>query len=158
MHMNCQLDDRPKIKVPKRFNVWVSTRWSTAGCCRWIRAMASWRQSKKKKLWHRSGFRIIWSAGGGSGLQHHCTFAPPEANGKCVYCNHCEPYPAGLDIGTINKFYDLAKIGDDMVQQHYLALSKNASDCIVCGHCNSRCPFFVDQMTRMQEIAAYFGK
>ena len=19
------------------------------------------------------------------------TFAPPEANGKCVYCNHCEP-------------------------------------------------------------------
>ena len=44
------------------------------------------------------------------------TFAPPEASGKCVYCNHCEPCPAGLDIGTVNKFYDLAKIGDDMAR------------------------------------------
>lgn len=86
------------------------------------------------------------------------TFAPPEASGKCVYCNHCEPCPAGLDIGMMNKFYDLAKIGDDMAREHYLALEKTASDCISCGHCNSRCPFAVDQMSRMQEISAYFEK
>ena len=30
-------------------------------------------------------------------------FTPPEATGKCVYCNHCEPCPVGLDIGLINK-------------------------------------------------------
>lgn len=84
------------------------------------------------------------------------TFAPPEASGKCVYCNHCEPCPAGLDIGMINKFYDLARIGDDMAKAHYLSLAKNASDCIGCGHCNSRCPFSVDQAGRMQEIKAYF--
>ena len=28
----------------------------------------------------------------------------------------------------------------------------------LCGHCNSRCPFRVDQMSRMEEIAAYFGR
>lgn len=86
------------------------------------------------------------------------SFAPPEASGKCVYCNHCEPCPCGLDIGMINKFYDLAKIGDDMAREHYLALRRTASACLSCGHCNSRCPFNVDQMSRMEEIAAYFGK
>jgi len=86
------------------------------------------------------------------------SFAPPEASGKCVYCNHCKPCPAGIDIGIMNKFYDLAKIGDEMAREHYLALDKTASECISCGHCNSRCPFSVDQMARMSKIAAYFGK
>ena len=86
------------------------------------------------------------------------SFAPPQASGKCVYCSHCMPCPAGLDIGTINKFYDLAKIGDDMAREHYLALEKTAADCMSCGHCSSRCPFSVDQMGRMQKIAEYFRK
>ena len=84
-------------------------------------------------------------------------FAPPEASGKCVYCNHCEPCPAGIDIGAVNKFCDLARIGDEMAREHYLVLEKNASDCISCGHCNSRCPFSVDQMSRMQEIKEFFS-
>ena len=86
------------------------------------------------------------------------SFAPPEANGKCVYCNHCAPCPEGLDVGTINKFYDLAKVGDNMAKEHYYALGKKASDCIGCGHCNSRCPFSVDQSARMNEIKDFFGE
>ena len=86
------------------------------------------------------------------------SFAPPEANGKCVYCNHCAPCPEGLDVGTINKFYDLAKVGDNMAKEHYYALGKKASDCIGCGHCNSRCPFSVDQSARMNEIRDFFGE
>ena len=86
------------------------------------------------------------------------SFAPPEAHGKCVYCNHCAPCPAGLDVGTINKFYDLAKAGDDMAREHYLALEKHASDCISCGHCDSRCPFSVDQSGRMKEIRDFMGQ
>ena len=86
------------------------------------------------------------------------SFAPPEASGKCVYCNHCEPCPAGIDIGAVNKFYDLAKIGDDMAHEHYLNMERNASDCIQCGHCNSRCPFSVDQSKRMLEIKNYFDR
>lgn len=30
------------------------------------------------------------------------TFAPQDAAGKCVYYNHCQPCPAGLDVGIIN--------------------------------------------------------
>lgn len=75
---------------------------------------------------------------------------------KCVYCNHCEPCPAGIDIGAVNKFYDLTCIGDDMAKEHSLSLEKNASECISCGHCNSRCPFSVDQMSRMQEKKEFF--
>ena len=83
-------------------------------------------------------------------------FTPPEATGKCVYCNHCEPCPMGLDIGLINKYYDLSKAGDILAKDHYKNLEKTAKDCIQCGHCNTRCPFKVDQMSRMKEIANYF--
>lgn len=85
------------------------------------------------------------------------TFAPQDADGHCVYCNHCAPCPAGLNIGLINKYYDLAVAGDALARDHYKKLEKHAADCIQCGHCNSRCPFHVDQMARMKEIAAYFG-
>lgn len=84
------------------------------------------------------------------------SFSPAEAVGKCVYCNHCKPCPMGLDIGLINKYYDLAQNGDTMAAEHYRGLSRHADDCIQCGHCNSRCPFSVNQMARMKEIAEYF--
>lgn len=84
------------------------------------------------------------------------TFAPQDAKGICVYCNHCEPCPAGLNVGLINKYYDLAKAGDHLAHDHYRKLELKADQCIRCGHCNSRCPFHVDQMARMQEIKAYF--
>ncbi len=84
------------------------------------------------------------------------SFTPKEADGKCVYCNHCQPCPAGIDIGMANKYYDLARAGDVLAADHYKKLEKNASDCIACGHCNRRCPFHVDQMSRIKEIAAYF--
>lgn len=84
------------------------------------------------------------------------SFSPAGALGKCVYCNHCKPCPAGLDVGLINKYYDLAKNGDSMAAEHYRGLEIHADGCIQCGHCNSRCPFSVDQMARMEEIAAYF--
>lgn len=85
------------------------------------------------------------------------SFTPPDAVGKCVYCNHCAPCPQGIQIGLVNKYYDLALRGDAMAEEHYRELEKHASDCIQCGHCNSRCPFHVDQMARMREINRHFG-
>ena len=86
-------------------------------------------------------------------------YAPEDAMSKCVYCQHCHPCPAWIWISRlINKYYDLARLGDTLAREHYLTLEKTASDCVQCGHCNGRCPFHVDQMTRMQEIAGYFGK
>lgn len=86
------------------------------------------------------------------------TLTPDESVGKCVYCKHCHPCPAGLDIGLINKYYDLAMQGDTLAKEHYLTLAKTAADCIGCGHCNRRCPFEVKQVERMKEIKDYFGR
>ncbi|MDE7268108.1 MAG: aldo/keto reductase [Lachnospiraceae bacterium] len=86
------------------------------------------------------------------------TFAPQDAEGNCVYCNHCAPCPVGLNVGLINKYYDLSKAGDILARDHYHKLEKKADQCIKCGHCNNRCPFHVDQSARMEQIHAYFEK
>lgn len=83
---------------------------------------------------------------------------PKQAEGRCVYCNHCAPCPAGLPIGTINKCYDLTLLGDEIARAHYDGLAHHASECIGCGHCENVCPFGVSQVDRLKEIAAYFGK
>ena len=85
-------------------------------------------------------------------------FTPTAAQGNCVYCNHCQPCPAGIDIGLVNKYYDLALAGDEMAANHYRKLSVNADACVGCGHCDDRCPFHTAQSARMKEIAAYFRK
>ncbi len=85
-------------------------------------------------------------------------FTPEAAVGNCVYCNHCEPCPAGIDIGIVNKYYDLSVAGDKMAHDHYSKLTVRADNCISCGHCTSRCPFGVDQQERMKKIAQYFNQ
>lgn len=64
---------------------------------------------------------------------------------------------AGIDVGLVNKYYDLARAGDALAASHYGKLSVNASACISCGHCAARCPFGVDQPSRMEEFARYFA-
>lgn len=82
---------------------------------------------------------------------------PQDAAGKCVYCSHCQPCPAGLNVGLINKHYDLARAGDQLARRHYEKLEKRAGDCMKCGHCDRRCPFHVPQSHRMEEIQDDFG-
>ena len=85
-------------------------------------------------------------------------FTPESAVGNCVYCNHCQPCPAGIDIGIVNKYYDLALAGDKMAANHYDKLAIKADACLKCGHCDKRCPFKVQQQNKMKSIAEYFGK
>ncbi len=85
-------------------------------------------------------------------------FTPQDAYGVCVYCNHCQPCPMGLNVGLINKYYDLALAGDEMAKGHYEKLPIHADACVQCGHCESRCPFHVKQENRMKEINTYFLK
>lgn len=86
------------------------------------------------------------------------TVVPEDTKGRCVYCNHCHPCPAGLNIAMINKYYDLARLGDAMAADHYRKIDLHAGDCTGCGHCDNRCPFNVQQSKRMQEIAQHFGR
>ncbi|MBO8415475.1 MAG: aldo/keto reductase [Proteobacteria bacterium] len=82
---------------------------------------------------------------------------PAQDLKRCIYCNHCAPCPKKLNVGLINKYFDLAKLGDELARAHYLNLEHHASECNDCGHCDKRCPFHTAQMERMHQIAAYFG-
>lgn len=84
------------------------------------------------------------------------SFTADTIQGTCVYCNHCQPCPMGIDIGLVNKYYDLSLAGDTLAQNHYTKLSLKADACVGCGHCDSRCPFGVKQVERMQLINDYF--
>lgn len=84
------------------------------------------------------------------------TFIPHDLEGTCVYCNHCQPCPRHINVGLVNKYYDLACAGDQLARDHYHKLNVKADACSACGHCNRRCPFHVDQISRMRQIAAYF--
>ena len=98
--------------------------------------------------------------------------APKRAySGECTYCGHCAPCPVGIDIATVNKFYDLAVMPAKMAEgakeshelpagiaDHYRQLDAKASACIQCGGCEERCPFSVPVRERMEKAAALFGE
>lgn len=67
------------------------------------------------------------------------------------------PCAAGIDIGMVNRFHDLYEAGDEMACEHYMALSKHASDCIGCGRCTERCPFGIDAEGHIADAKRVFG-
>ena len=78
---------------------------------------------------------------------------------ECTYCGHCRPCPAHIDIAMVNKYYDLAVMQPEIpatVRAHYLALDRRADACIGCGSCETRCPFGVKIVRRMEQAAALF--
>ncbi len=85
------------------------------------------------------------------------SFTADSVSGNCVYCNHCQPCPAGIDVGLVNKYYDLSLAGDHMAQSHYDKLAIKADACLKCGHCDARCPFHTHQSQRMGDIDYYFA-
>jgi predicted aldo/keto reductase-like oxidoreductase len=87
-----------------------------------------------------------------SGLQHK------DMRGTCVYCNHCLPCPAEIDIAAVHKYFDLFKMGDALAKEHYWALEKRAQDCIECGSCEKNCPFQVNVREKMRQAAVLFGE
>ena len=86
--------------------------------------------------------------------------APKHAySGQCTYCGHCKPCPVDIDIAMVNKFYYLATMQPEVpssLREHYKALSVNASDCIACGGCETRCPFGVKIVEKMAAAVEIF--
>lgn len=82
--------------------------------------------------------------------------------GMCMYCNHCQPCPSELDIASLHRYYDIARLNPanipPSVRQHYESLENHASGCIECGSCENRCPFGVPVIENMRGAAELFGK
>ena len=85
------------------------------------------------------------------------------ATGECVYCNHCLPCPAGIDIGRVLSL--MAQVRGKLppavcvpdARAAYSALEANAGDCLACGICTTRCPFGVDVVTQMEAAGGTFA-
>jgi len=81
--------------------------------------------------------------------------------GNCVYCGHCQPCPAGIDIAAVNKYLDIARLDranvPPMTRSHYQSLKATGKDCIACGNCEARCPFGVPVIQNMAEAAQLLG-
>ncbi|MBU0492356.1 MAG: aldo/keto reductase [Chloroflexi bacterium] len=78
--------------------------------------------------------------------------------GTCVYCNHCLPCSATIDIAVVMRMLAAAErygVGEDGLAD-YADLSAQASDCIECGDCKERCPFEVDIIANMRRAAQLF--
>lgn len=81
--------------------------------------------------------------------------------GACVYCNHCLPCPASLDIAQIHKYLDLVPqdgVVPPTLRAHYESLEHTAGECLQCGKCEKSCPFGVDIRQRMRRAVEVFGK
>lgn len=80
--------------------------------------------------------------------------------GHCMYCGHCAPCTVGIDVASVNKYYNLTVAEGfvpETVREHYKALSHHASECIRCGKCEKNCPFGVDIRGHMQKAEEKFG-
>jgi len=82
----------------------------------------------------------------------------PQADGECVYCNHCQPCRAGIDIAQVTRLYEQALATDrpNRQQSAYRRLETAASACLDCGDCLERCPYHVDAPANMRAAAAFF--
>jgi predicted aldo/keto reductase-like oxidoreductase len=78
--------------------------------------------------------------------------------GQCVYCNHCLPCQAQLDIGATLRLADEAQTPPSAEQRTaYAALPAPASDCLECGDCEARCPFGVSVMAKMRHATDLYA-
>ncbi|MCL2549293.1 MAG: aldo/keto reductase, partial [Symbiobacteriaceae bacterium] len=77
-----------------------------------------------------------------------------EVGPQCMYCNHCLPCTAHIDIARVTKTMDALirdKTSISADECHDLAVM--AASCIACGQCASRCPFAVDVTANMKKAA-----
>lgn len=75
---------------------------------------------------------------------------------QCMYCNHCLPCPAQIDIAAATRLLDAALLDEKnisiQIREQYAALANKASACIACGSCESKCPFGVSVIENMQNV------
>ena len=78
---------------------------------------------------------------------------------QCLYCNHCLPCPAGIDVAAVTRLADTAALSgrpSEHMSAQYDALTRKASDCISCGDCERRCPFGAQVIENMEKAVRLF--
>jgi predicted aldo/keto reductase-like oxidoreductase len=85
-----------------------------------------------------------------------------DFRGSCVYCSHCQPCPAKIDIAAVHKYLDIARLDktnvSPSIRSHYLNMPHKGDECIACGNCEKRCPFGVTVIDNMKEAVRVFAK
>lgn len=83
-----------------------------------------------------------------------------SVKGNCLYCSHCLPCPADINIAQVNKLLDSVKgvlsSDTDVAFAKYASLEVKASSCIECGECENRCPFEVAVTEKMKRAVEIF--
>jgi len=74
-----------------------------------------------------------------------------SVKGNCLYCSHCLPCPAGIDIARVIKCLDSQNAAE------YAALAVKAFSCRQCGACMARCPFEVDVIAKLRRASEVFS-
>jgi len=80
-------------------------------------------------------------------------------DGRCMYCNHCLPCSAKINIAQVSKYLDIALLSgaaSPTLREHYRALEHRAGECMECGRCEKNCPFHVPIVKRMKKAAELF--
>ena len=84
--------------------------------------------------------------------------AKGSLSGQCVYCNHCLPCPAEINIAATIKMLDIASLDPNniptQIRDEYEASLSKASDCTECGSCEAKCPFSVQVIDKMHSAVA----
>ena len=73
----------------------------------------------------------------------------------CRRCGYCAPCPQGINIPSNFLFVNYKrKYGlGDWAKGRYAALDKNASDCVKCGICETRCPYDLPIRSMLEKVA-----
>ena len=105
---------------------------------------------------------LAWLTASDAEKDYSASLSKTEWNlsGTCMYCNHCLPCPAGIDIAATTRLLDAARRQEvtPALAAAYERLPAAASACLACGACETRCPFGVTVQTNLEDAAARFEK
>ena len=78
----------------------------------------------------------------------------------CRRCNYCAPCTVGINIPNVFIFEGyVSRYGlGEWAMGRYLAMPKQASDCIGCGVCENRCPYNLPIRAMLKKVADKMGK